>query len=157
MNLDELIQQVTRLQQRFDSLIKPETGRWMDWTPTITQVGALTLTINSARYKTNDNLVNIMAELTVASGTGTGGNAIVIGGIPTAIQPTGLLGSSTSTIGTCFMFDTSAPAAYYGFLVVQSASDWRLRDSNTRGAMGVNPNVALAVGDQITFRGSYER
>jgi hypothetical protein len=116
---------------------------------------AVAVTVNRARYITTGNTVHILAELTLTS-AGTVGSNIVIGGIPAAIQPTGLIFQSLSTLGICCVFDNGS-AVYYGFLVAQSASDWRMRDSNTRGVIGNNPNFALANTDIITFRGTYER
>lgn len=128
---------------------------WRDWTPTVTQLGNVTVTVDRAKYVVIGNTVHIMAELRV-TGAGTAGNAIEIGGIPTAVQPSGLIALGVSTIGTCSVLDQGV-AVYYGFTVVQTASTFRLRDSNTRGEIGSNPNFALANTDVITLRGSYER
>jgi hypothetical protein len=129
-------------------------NNWVDWTPTITQSVAVAININRAKYLVRGNKVNIFAELTV-TGAGVAGNAIVIGGMAVAIQPTGLIGLGISTLGTCCVLD-SGTAAYYGFLTANIASAFRLRDSNTRDDIGVNPNFALANTDVVIFRGSYE-
>lgn len=155
--IEELIKEQNRLRLDLDGLVKPEVvGPWVNWTPTITQSVAVAVTVGRAKYIVDGNgkKVHIFGEL-IVTGAGVAGNAIVIGGMAAAIRPTGLSFASLSTLGTGCVLDTGT-AVYYALLVAQTASDWRLRDSNTRGEIGVNPNFALAATDIITFRGSYE-
>lgn len=151
----DVIRRLTRLERLIDGLIKPEVGRWGDWTPTVTQSGAVTVTVSRARYMADGNTVHIYVELSV-TGTGTAGNAITIGGIPAAVQPVIVNGSDVSPLGTASVIDQGTQA-YYGFLVASTAASWHIMDSNTRGQIGVNPSFALANTDIIAFRATYER
>lgn len=152
----ELVRQISSLQKQVDGLIKPEVGRWIDWTPTVTQSVAVAVTVNVAKYLvSDDDKVNAYAELTV-TGAGTGGNNILIGGIPAAVQPAGLILGTISTIGIVQIYDTGT-SFYLGQVVPSAATSWGLRDSSTRNLMGALPNFALAAQDVISLRVSYKK
>lgn len=123
------------------------------WTPTVTQSGSVTVTVTFATYKIRGRVVHTEIRLDV-TGSGTGANDIVIGGQPAAIQPTHVP-TQIFPLGNCVVRD-SGTADYFGFVVPQSATDWRLKDSNTRGSIGTNPNFALANGDVITLNCTYD-
>jgi hypothetical protein len=154
-NLDELIQQVTRLQQQIDELTKPEVGLWVTWTPTLTQSGAVTFTTVYARYITIANTVHLRARLAV-TGAGTAANAISIGGIPAAIAPVDT-GSIDVVIGNGQVRDLSAGTFYNGVLAAVGAADFQIVASGNANAIGVTPNFALANGDRIAINATYER
>ena len=141
----ELINELTAFFLRRDS--------WQDWTPTITQSGNVTVTVNYARYVVLAQSVIVRAKLTV-TGSGTAGNAVVIGGIPTAIQPANSGGLSIIGIGN---IQDSGTAQYVGALWANTASDWRLIAHNQTNFVGVTPSFALANGDIIGFQAAYER
>lgn len=126
-------------------------AEWTDWTPTVTQSGAVTVTVTEAKYSIIGDVCHIYAKLAV-TGTGTANNAIVIGGQPAAAQPavTGI------TPGTGTVSD-SGIGTYPGLLQLVGATDFRLLD--TTGAaydyIGISPNFALANGDTIEFSATY--
>ena len=65
--LSELIRQMNRMQQEIDSLVKPEVGTagstvWTDWTPTVTQSGSVTITVDYARYTKIDDTAIVLAR-----------------------------------------------------------------------------------------------
>lgn len=151
----ELIKQISRLQRQVNGLVKPEVGRWADWTPTVTQGVAVTRTIEYARYYTSGPLVVLQAKLNVTSG-GTSGSAIVIAGVPAAIAPINVSGTAISVIGTIDIQDTSV-AQYIGALVAFGANDLRGTAHLNTGYIGQNPTFALANTDVISFMAAYER
>ncbi|MHA2068516.1 MAG: hypothetical protein ACXABY_29490, partial [Candidatus Thorarchaeota archaeon] len=59
---------------------------WETWTPTVDQGGAVAGTILYARYTVLAQTVILTCAIDLTAG-GVGGNAIIIAGIPTAIQP----------------------------------------------------------------------
>lgn len=148
----ELIKRINDLQRQVDSLIKPEVGRWVDWTPAVTQLGAVTITINFARYKVENDLVTLESVLNV-TGTGTIANAIQIGGLPTAIRPINAV-SNLHTIGTMNVIDTTAGLHFIGALVYAGIDSMQGIRDNTGAFIG--QAFALANGDFIGFNAFYE-
>ena len=150
----ELVKQIMRLQKQVDGLVKPEVGRWIDWTPTVTQSGAVTGTISYARYKADlDGMVTVRVYLTI-TGSGTGNNNIVIGGMPSTIGAANP--SSTTVIGHGMVVDFGTQA-YTVEMVANGATDWRFYVTGTGSFVGVVPNFALANTDIISFQATYER
>lgn len=148
---NELVRQISNLQKQVDGLIKPEVSRWMDWTPTITQSVNVTFNTTFCRYCIDGDTIHLRAELAVTS-AGTGGNVIIIGGIPAAIAPV----NATGIFGVFQVLD-SGTSFYVGAAQFQSASTFR-GTSHNGGAIGsVGPNFALANGDAIYFVGAYEK
>lgn len=129
---------------------------WRDWTPTVTQSGSVAVTVNRAKYMVLAQLALVFAEMTV-TGAGTAGTGIVIGGIPSAVQPTGLLVADNSVLGDCLVHDVSAANRVYGFVVANSLTGWKVKSSFTNADIGNSPNFALAAGDLISIRLWYER
>lgn len=150
--MEDLVRRITQLERWRDTFIQNEVGRWRDWTPTVTQSGSVTVTVNRARYIVIANWVHLHGELTV-TGSGTGGNAIIIGGIP--IATTGLT-NGTSVIGVAAVEDTGV-AYYAAILRLQSTTTFAMIYPSTNNFIGVNPNIALGNTDKISFRGAYER
>jgi len=149
MNLDELIQQVTRLQQQVDSLVKPEVGRWISWTPVVTQGVVVTKTINYAKYIVKDGIVVLSCDLSMTS-AGTAGNAIIISGIPIAPAHTGnfAVGSGNiSVAGTNYVVGAWAAGA----------NNFRFQGWTTTNYMGINPAITLANGSLLSFTATYEQ
>jgi hypothetical protein len=151
----ELLREVARLRREVDDLRRPEVGGvWYSWTPTVTQSVAVTATITFAEYSTLNKVVILTASLAI-TGTGTAGNAIVIGGIPAAVQAS-RTGLDFST-GSVIVLDTSVPIRYEGSVTPFGASDLRFRSNGNAGLIGAQPNFGLASGDSIGFTVVYKR
>lgn len=124
---------------------------WRTWTPTVTQSSGVTITVAYARYVVLAQTVILQADL-IVTGSGTGGNAIVIGGIPVAPAHTGAF----FPIGAA-VINNFGTASYNCAVVPVGANDFRLLGYNTAGYVGVSPNFALAPSDAIAFTAMYER
>lgn len=154
MNIEELVKQIAKLQRQVDGLIKPEVGRWVDWTPIVTQGGSTpTLDIRYAKYWLKDSTVHLRVDIGVTS-AGTANQEIKVGGIPTAVQPA--YTSNVAVIGPAMIIDVSV-AQYTGVVVAFSANQLRFWHEGAGGAIGVEPNFALASGDTISFLATYEQ
>lgn len=122
---------------------------WESYTPTLTQPGAITKTVTYARYTQINKLCIVNARLDV-TGTGTGGNAVVVGVPLTAA-------TSTLVLGTASIYDSSAGITYSGACYFASTTtvgfvgDW-----SGNNQFGVVPNIPLGANDQIHISISYE-
>lgn len=154
--IEELVRRVNFLEQQIENLVKPEVGRWIDWTPTLTQSAAITLTINYARYITIANVVIMIANFDATS-AGVAANALVVAGIPSAIQPTNI--DNVAAIGSGIVFNSVGNISYAPTVIAVGANDFRfISDAVTpSNYVGANPSWAVASGDQISFMATYER
>jgi len=146
----ELIKQINNLQRQVDGLIKPEVGRWITWTPTVTQGVAITIAITYARYIIKDQTVTMMAQIELQS-AGTPGAAVVVAGIPSIAAPANL-----GTIGTALVVD-SGVQNYHGLVWAQTINDFRIITNGGTGFFGVNPAYTIANGDRLEFVATYEQ
>jgi hypothetical protein len=126
-----------------------EVFRYRDWTPTVTQSGAVAVTIGEARYCRIGNLVVATAYLT-PTGAGTSGQPIVIGGLPFTL-PAGAFRHH----GTIQVRD--AGTAYY-VGVLRRNDDTSLVGivDGAAAAIGQSPSFALAADDDISVQITYE-
>lgn len=148
--MEDLTRRITQLERWRDTFIQNEVGGWRDWTPTITQSGSVTITIDEAKYMLlgGGKLVTLYAELTV-TGSGTSGQGIVVGGLPTHIEPAK---NGTYAIGSFFIVDSSVPIRYVGSVSPLPATvGFRFQSSGFASAAGVTPAFGLANGDTIGF------
>lgn len=142
----ELVRRITKIEQTLDGLVKPEVGRYQDWTPTVTQLGAVAATVTEAKYIRREGFVHIYCELAITA-AGTANNAIVIGGIPAAIVPSP--GPTYWPMGIGHVVDTGTNV-YHGTAYIITGAI-HLFNTSAAGAadIGVNPNFALANGDFV--------
>jgi hypothetical protein len=122
----------------------------VDFTPSVTQGVGVTLTAYYSWYIRLGPLVIVASQLAITS-AGTGGQPIVIGGLPPGAAPMNV--TSDPVIGAAQIID--AGVGYYeGNLTVKSASEFRMIP-HTGNYFGVIPNFALAANDVISFTGVY--
>jgi len=151
---DDLIRQVKNLQRRVDQLVKPEVPIWVDWTPTVTQSVSVTVTVIEAKYRTDYDLVHIYCRLTV-TGAGTAGNAIIVSGWPSAINPSPAPVPWPLGVGEIQDVGT---AVYFGTPRISTASTaLSLQYHSTNNAVGVNPNFGLVANDLINLNMYWKR
>ncbi len=131
-------------------------GTYTSWTPTVTQSGSVTVTVNFAKYIKIGKFVSGYANLTV-TGTGTALNNIVI-----SVPLTAANASSFATAGVSTVFDSSANTVYPGLLSLPTTTTFQLPVANATALNGLQNlgyaqfSAALASSDQIGFSFQYE-
>ena len=133
----------------------PVHGALTSFTFTASQSTTPTWTTNAATYQRVGRDIHGDAIATVASGTGTGANDVVI-----TLPVTSRSYVTNAVLGTANLLDTSAGFYYHGTLVWISSTTAKILIP-TQGAsqtyLGTNSfTAALAVGDQITMNFRYE-
>lgn len=138
------------------STIGPVHGGWVAFTPAVTQLGSIGLTVNNSTYMRLGRMIHWRFTLTVTS-NGTAANVVTLS-LPANI-------AAVSDYGPCGhgqIFDASAPFTYQGPIVPASATTIKIQDryANSSGApafLGVTSFTAgLASGDIISGWCIYE-
>lgn len=127
---------------------------WSNWSPTLTQSGSVTFTTAYARYVTLGRLVMIECRLQI-TGTGTAGNAIIVGGIPAAIAPA-QTGNQADARGSWTFLD-SGNTWYVGSLYPGPSNNLGFMSYGNGNLLGITPNFALANNDRLGFHAVWER
>lgn len=127
-------------------------GAWTSYTPTLTQSGAVTKTVNYAKYFKIGRQVTVAVLVTV-TGTGTAAN------IATLTLP--FTAATTMGFGTGLIYDSSAGLVYPGLTNVNATTTMALYDSAAQsgpgGFLGLGGfTAALANGDQVNMGCTYE-
>lgn len=149
--IEQIVRELTNLKRRLDRLESLEgTPVWADWTPTVTQSGAVTVTVNNARYRAIGKSLRLQGTLTVI-GSGTSGFAIVIGGLPVAAAYAAVSGAR----GAARIF-RSGVTDYACTVLVATTTTLQFTGWNNTSNMGIAPAFGLAVNDQISFECEYE-
>ncbi len=133
----------------FTTLVKAIFSTWptyTDWTPTVTQLGNVVVTITEAKYVKIGQMVHIYANLTV-TGSGTGANAIVVGALTN-------FGSVSGCQGGALILDTGT-LAYHAGVIPASGTTIKFYGYAVGDFVGITPNFALAAGDTISFWAYY--
>lgn len=145
----DITQELFKLKKQVDSLPTPEVSIWVDWTPTVTQNTAVSISIIFARYTVIHKTVHIRARIQM-TGAGGGNNSILVAGFPHNISNVG------GIIGTMLVTDTGV-GFYQGALSVNSATGAVGRAHGQTSNIGATPAFTLASGDFIDIVGTYER
>lgn len=126
-------------------------GAWTSYTPTVTQNGTRTATINYAKYCVFNKfcVVNVDIEITNA---GTAGNILTVS------APINLNTTVTRSLGAALFYDLSATDVILLNVVRDTASTFRfVSDASTSlTGFGSSPSLAVASGDIISFSAAYE-
>lgn len=137
------------------------TGAAATFSPTITQVGSVTLTTATGRYFLVGNLCYLHCFIDFGGTGGTAGNDLVLGNIPTAIAPlaSGEVANSSgqSYIGSGVYFD-SGTAMYSLTGYFASSSTLKFIEANTISGnkFGTTPSMTPAAADSMSFDIVYE-
>lgn len=131
-------------------------GAFTTYTPTLTQSGAITKTVDHAAYQRHGRWISGNVKLT-ATGSGTSNNQIIVG------LPTAALITINEAVGSGFWYDLST-TTYGGFVAVIATSTTvalldttqPLSSSPFYGVTGSSNNNAVDTGDIITLCFSYE-
>lgn len=122
-------------------------GALTDWTPSLTQSGAVTKTVTQAKYvRLGPSLYYVQCHLDV-TGSGTAGNDIVIGNLPGTPIANGIYGSG-------WIYDASTNTFFAGAVISISAG-LRIRAHLETDDVGSDPSFALASGDVIGLMAIY--
>lgn len=134
-------------------------GSIATFSPTLTQSGAVTLTTAVGRYRHVGHTCYLHCFLN-PSGTGTGGNAIVVGAIPAAIAPRvsgAPYGGDAEVDFGIFGYHDSGTAFYGGACWFATSSTLQMSQINSATAvLGVTPNFAVAAADSMNLTITYE-
>jgi hypothetical protein len=132
--------------------LAPFFSTFTNYTPTLTQSGAVTKTSGYCRYLQIGKLVIAQVNLS-CTGAGTGGNVVLVG-LPIAATASLAVGSRC---GTGHIFDASTSTRYVGVAEIRSSTTVGLvTDVTGVDAWGAAPSIALANTDQINFAVMYE-
>ena len=121
------------------------------WTATVSQGGAVAISSQTSYFYALGPIVWVHAFINI-SGSGVAGNAISVGGQPTAIQAA----SNQLIIGEARINDVSV-TDYQGLVYVGGATNWQVRYGAGGSFIGAVPNFALANGDTIEFNCLFRR
>ena len=133
-------------------LILGGSETWIDYTPTVTQSGALTITNTSSRYRLSGKTCTVAVLLTMTS-AGTGGSPVLCS-LPVTAAVT-----SDRVIGAGEVIDTSNAQYAGAACLVASGTYVAIRNGGTTTAtyyVGSDPNFAVANGDKLSFTVTYE-
>jgi hypothetical protein len=132
----------------------PAANALTTWTPTVTQSGAVTGTVNRASYSRQGRKIWGTFHWT-ATGSGTSSNAVILGGLPATAA------YSTGTTGVGYWFDTSANFTAKAILAMASTTTmsllWTAHNAAGDDRLGIVGNTAaIASGDTISGEFTYE-
>jgi hypothetical protein len=129
--------------------LAPYFASWTTWTPTITQNGTRTATVNYARYVKIGRIVHGVLNVTITQ-AGSAGN-LIYSSIPIGTPVT----IGEAPLGS-FVYARTTNIRYAGTLVLFSGVNLLPQVSGTTNALGADPNFATANGDTFTARFQYE-
>lgn len=149
----DVTERILELEREIDRLKRSSV--WEDWTPTVTQGVAVTISLIEAKYLVEGQRVSMYAVFTATS-NGTAGQSIVIGGIPSAATPASSL-VGVFPLGLATVVDVGV-SGYSGFIFApSSATSWFFLDTVTHTNIGLNPNFGLVNADSIQINAMYRR
>jgi hypothetical protein len=129
---------------------------WAAWTPTLTQSGAVAVTVTRGRYQRIGRTIHAQCLLT-CTGTGTAANLVLVGSLPAPVANNG----ANIIVGHGKILDLSGPNLNYKGLVETNGagtSVYLIGANDTSGAgLGVAGfTAALAAGDLVVLNLTYE-
>jgi hypothetical protein len=119
------------------------------YTPVVTQNGTITATISYAKYQQVGKLVTVQVRANLTS-AGTAGHRL------TLTLPIAATTANTNQCYGSFTFLDSGVAYYTGSVTLNSTTTTAFTVNNTNDFLGVNPSIAVASGDAISFTMIYE-
>jgi len=142
----------TLTESDINTYLMGEGGAWTTWTPTVTQLGAVSVTVTSAVYGRWGRMIVGHLRLSV-TGTGTASNAVTVS-LPVTSARTAV------PVGSGGVYDLSAVLNYTGHVSLNTTTTFQFEPQG----LGVSPNpigvagftAALAAGDIIQAFFTYE-
>jgi len=123
-------------------------GAWTSYTPTLSQSGDRTATVNYASYCKINKLCFVNVDLTCTT-TGSAGNAIGVT-IPFTAA------SNQDAVGFGIFYDDSATDVRLLSVKTGTTSVSFFAEDSTTLVLGATPSVALGNGDVVSFSIMYE-
>ena len=150
--LEQILQAISSIKVRLDRLeSKSYGGRWVDWTPTVTQSGAVALSTAIGGYCIIGKVCHVYVQIT-CSGAGTANNQIWVGGLPAIMYAT----VESTALGVFNILRPAVTTRYVGAVRASAGGLFEFTITGTaNGKVGVDPNFALANGDFINFSATY--
>lgn len=122
-------------------------GTFSTYTPVLAQAGTRSATVNYAKYCLINKLCILNVDLTCTT-TGSAGNKITVS-MPFAAE--------TSANGSGVFYDDSLTDVRLLTVGIDGSEfEFYVEESTTFGGLGVNPSLALAANDIISFSIMYE-
>lgn len=148
--LEGMMRALGDLGRRTERLECIETGgEWADWTPTLTQGGTVSLTIQEAKYSIVGRVCHVYARLTATAG-GTVSNVINVGGLPYSLAYTG----DVFAVGSAFILDAGT-VLYHAAAAPASATTLKFGVSGLTDYLGTTGGYTLANNDIVSFTATY--
>ena len=122
---------------------------WVDWTPTVTQGVGVAVTVTEAKYCVVGKVCHLYAKLVLAS-AGTGGQRVVIGGVPVAAQTA----YTNSIVGQAHVRDAGT-TRYAGQLYALTASTFCIFVDGNADQLGATPAYTIANTDELWITATY--
>ena len=148
----DLIRDVQALGRRIARLeTQSGPGRWVDWTPAVTQSGAVTVTVTEAKYCVIGKVCHVYANLAI-TGTGSAGSVI------SCSLPVACAASATHSPGVAAGMYYDNPTRDYPLVVrVTSATTvaFATVSADGNGWLGITPSFAAANTDELSFSATY--
>lgn len=135
-----------------DGIFPPSAGKWVDFTPTMTQSAALTISVTFARYCIIGKTVIVQMGLVIAS-AGTAGNNIKVASIPSVIAPKNF-GNYVVAGGAVYL--SAGVANYVLGAVFDTASTLWFYANAATAQFGANPAVTAKNTDLMNVQLAYE-
>lgn len=129
------------------------TGAWVNWTPTLAQSAAITVTVQGARYLKIGPLAIVEVHLDITS-AGSAGNSLVLAAIPAAIAPADV-GTHEFAAGAAVFFDASATTRYHLAVNMTNSTSLLFFANASTGQFGSNPAVTAASGDVLSLAAAW--
>ena len=132
--------------------LAPFFSAWTDFSPTFSQGATITYTKRRTRYLQIGKLVIAQVSVDFTS-AGTAGNVLSM-----TLPVTVVSVSNWNLVGSFLFYDLSVPSRYTGNLLLFDSSSAFLQHggTTTNGALGTNPVVTVANGDQFSCSLMYE-
>ena len=127
------------------STVGPVHGAPTNWTPTLTQLGSVTATVTAATYTRIGRLI-VANFLLAVTGSGTGANDVVIGGLPATAA------AGIEVVGGGGIIDTSATSQYEWLIHLATTTTAKIKSTNSLTSTYYGSNgftAALASGDFV--------
>jgi len=140
-----------QLRDNLNAAFPVAVGAWTSWTPTLTQSGAVTKTVDEAKYMKVGRIVHLAIDLSV-TGSGSASNVVEISNLPFAAAA-----ANAKAIGVAFIFDASAADNHTGIAFLESTTQIRFLATRVSGVLGTQQfTAALASGDAVRMSATYE-